>query len=345
MSIMAVAERAGVSKSTVSLVINNSPLVYGATAEKVRRTMLEIGYAPPPRERRRGPKQSSTQEPKVANIALLTLGIPGAALRCPLYADVLHGINCSLSSSSHRLTVYNRPAGEQTLPPEILRTNIDGFLVFGRTETPALRKTLREYPCVALMGVDAPRRWCDWIGFDDSLVGQMSAEYLLERGHRHCAYVGLERWPRATVFCSTVQAAGATVEVLAASNLIVASEELHEIDSAALEALLDRFEALSPRPTGLFVWADMLTAALYPRLHARGIVPGRDVEIISCNNEWPLLLGLHPKPAIIDVQGLKIGQRAVEQLLWRLCHKNEPFVSTMLIPNLIASSGVLSKPA
>lgn len=335
MSIMTVAERAGVSKSTVSLVINNSPLVFGATAEKVRRTMLEMGYAPPPRDRRRGPKQSST-EPKVANIALLTIGIDSAVLRAPIYADVLHGINCTLSSSSHRLTVYNRPAGEQSLPPELLRAGIDGFLIFGRPETPALRKALREYPCVALMGVDAPRRWCDWVGFDDRQVGQIAAEYLLQRGHRHCAYIGFERWARATSFSAVAQAAGATVSQLSAENLVVANDNIHETNTVELDALLDRFEALSPRPTGLFVWADILTAALYPRLYARGIVPGRDIEVISCNNEWPLLLGLQPKPAIVDVQGMKIGQRAVEQLLWRISHKAEPSVWTMLMPSLIA---------
>jgi DNA-binding LacI/PurR family transcriptional regulator len=80
----------------------------------------------------------------------------------------------------------------------------------------------------------------------------------------------------------------------------------------------------------------MLTAALYPRLHQRGLQPGRDIEVVSCNNEWPLLLGLQPRPAVVDVHGARTGRRAVEQLVWRTQHRDEPRVSVLLEPSLVA---------
>ncbi len=43
-TILDVARAAGVSKSTVSLVLQSSPLVKPATAEAVRAAMAETGY-------------------------------------------------------------------------------------------------------------------------------------------------------------------------------------------------------------------------------------------------------------------------------------------------------------
>ena len=43
-TIIDVARHAGVSKSTVSLVLQNSPLVRDQTREEVRRAMADLGY-------------------------------------------------------------------------------------------------------------------------------------------------------------------------------------------------------------------------------------------------------------------------------------------------------------
>jgi LacI family transcriptional regulator len=107
------------------------------------------------------------------------------------------------------------------------------------------------------------------------------------------------------------------------------------VDQQAMAAVVDRLAGLTPRPTGLFAWSDMFTAALYPTLHRRGLQPGRDIAVVSCNNEWPLLLGLQPRPAIVDIQGVKVGRRAVEQLLWRMQNRREPRTVVLLTPTLI----------
>src|SRR4051812_36409596 len=103
MSIIKVAEVAGVSKSTVSLVINDSPLVLPITAQRVRQAMSSLGYVPSPREQRRGRKRISVRKLPL-NLTLVTLGIPAAVLRAPLYGDVLHGIESAVREKHHRLT-------------------------------------------------------------------------------------------------------------------------------------------------------------------------------------------------------------------------------------------------
>jgi DNA-binding LacI/PurR family transcriptional regulator len=58
-------------------------------------------------------------------------------------------------------------------------------------------------------------------------------------------------------------------------------------------------------------------------LKSLGIRIGRDLEIISCNNETSLLAGLEPRPVSISIQPETIGKKAVEQLRWRILHPDE----------------------
>lgn len=336
-SIVEVAKLAGVSKSTVSLVINDSPKVLKGTVEKVNRAMAEMGYTPSPRGQRRGRKPRGLLPSQAANIALVTLGIRNAVLRAPLYADVLHGIAESLRENHHRLTVYNSNDSTESITDDLLHNGADGILIFGRGESPRVTEALKEYPCVSFMGVDAPRKWCDWVGFDDRIVGELAADYLLKNGHKHFAYLGYGHWERGRVFAEKVKAAGGTIEMLDANGLVVSGDDVHQVDSAKMTQCVEKLLALNPRPTALFSWADMLTAALYPVLHARGIQIGRDLSIVTCNNEWPLLLGLSPRPAIVDVHAIDIGKHVVNQLIWRIKNRTSPLVTVMVKPSLISA--------
>ena len=102
--------------------------------------------------------------------------------------------------------------------------------------------------------------------------------------------------------------------------------DLMEIDrdrDLLIQKTLEEFLGQDERPTGMFVTCDALTAKIYPILRNMGIQIGRDLEIVSCNNETSLLAGLEPRPVSIDIQPEQIGRKAVEQLRWRLLHPDE----------------------
>ena len=75
---------------------------------------------------------------------------------------------------------------------------------------------------------------------------------------------------------------------------------------------------------------------MYPVLHKHDVELGRDMEVVSCNNEWPLLMGLFPRPTVVDIQGAKVGRRAVEQLFWRMAHRDDSRVVIQIAPLLNA---------
>ncbi|MBC7773601.1 MAG: substrate-binding domain-containing protein, partial [Pyrinomonadaceae bacterium] len=183
----------------------------------------------------------------------------------------------------------------------------------------------------------------DQIMPDAYTVGELAASYLLSRGHTRLAFLNLdeEHLPLRVyghAFAATAREEGGaniTVEELQEHPIIVTPGYWRRPSQEAVDHLVNRFLALPERPTGLFVAEDRQVALLQPALQARGVAVGKDVgggsgvvEIVSCNNERPYLVGLSPQPTEIDIRTSAVGRRGVEQLLWRLGH---PEVSEQVV--------------
>ncbi len=180
--------------------------------------------------------------------------------------------------------------------------------------------------------------------------GRMAAKYLLDRGLGKLAF--LTPWPvspsqhaRGEGFGFTAYQNETKVEMIVPSPgepQIVTESDFNDINHVekCVALLVDRFLALSPRPTGLFVPLDFFTAIVYRQLDKRGIRPGRDLTIISANGELCFLAGLNPRPATIDIGGETIGRRAVEQLLSRIRNPKEARGLRMIVEPVIIEGDV-----
>lgn len=104
--------------------------------------------------------------------------------------------------------------------------------------------------------------------------------------------------------------------------------------------MADRLLAASPRPTAVFMPADSVTAALYRAFAERRVRIGRDLSVISCNNELPLLSGLFPAPTTIDIHAAEIGRLAAERLAARILRPSAPSVDIRLRPSLVEGASV-----
>lgn len=335
MSITRVAKLAGVSSSTVSRVVNNHPRVSPETAEAVRSAMKTLNWTPS--DRRPGPKPRPRGTP--ATVAFLVLG--GSRERAtPAFEDLLRGVSLAAQQNDVHLIFSHVPSPDDLLQRE-LTPGIDALLLHGAMPGPQIRDRLKRLPTVWLMGNRRKPDWGDQVMPDRYAVGEIAARYLIDRGHRELAFLNLDRdhWHlrlSGFSFAETAEEAGARVHTIDLPRDANASY-WEGYAPKAIEPLVDRFLALKPRPTGLFVADDLQVAIIQPALQRRGVEigPGQ-VEIIACNNEKPYLVGLDPQPAEIDIRVDSIGRRGVEQLLWRLRHPNTPErVVTTVEPALV----------
>jgi DNA-binding LacI/PurR family transcriptional regulator len=86
---------------------------------------------------------------------------------------------------------------------------------------------------------------------------------------------------------------------------------------------------------GLFVSRDEETIGVYHLLREAGLEPGKDVVVVSCDNESVRLSGLHPRPASIDLGAAQIARQAVIRQAARIQNPKEPPVRILIYPRLV----------
>ena len=344
-----VAESAGVSIGTVSRALSGDPTVAAENVERVRAAVAALNYVP--LRRRNGHSNAGDGTSlKGANVALLLLGMDRSLVSLPSVAEAIHGIESAVSEAGANLLLADVPLADR-IPPAFDRHRVDGLILKGALQgrwidqvAPELAERLTAAPSVWFLG--RPHgAWGDVAQSDDLRAGQLAAEYLVERGHRELALLNpkpdqITFLRRQAGFVTSAEIAGARVQrflgVTEAWSLPYRS--VREVE--AVQGLVDALLAASPRPTAVFVPGDSVAAMVYRALHARGLSVGRDLSVISCNNEAALLGGLFPQLTTVDIHAEAIGRRAVDQLAWRMAHRGEPGIDLAVEPALVAGESV-----
>ena len=342
MSIIEVAKLAGCSHTTVSRVINQKPGVSAEVASRVQAAMRKLSYIPP--VKRRGPQPKSQRMIRTGNVAVLMIGTEATPLVAPVSAAVIHAVEDTLGGRGYSMTL-GQVRDESRLPSVVTRGDIDGLILHGNPPSADLADRLKRFPTVWMM---SPRRpsgyWGDRVGPDNNAIGQIAAEYLIDRGHQRIAFLYVDAthrgfMGRAESFCLTAREAGVTCDMIRGDE---AKADYNPGDFRAqrevVDDLVDRFVALPDRPTGLFVPRGQTTLMVFEALRSRGIEPGKGVTVIACADA-PALAGLTPQIATIDVRPDRIGKQAVEQLMSRI-EKPELYARANILiePTLVDAS-------
>ncbi len=334
-TIQEIADMAGVSTATVSLVINQRGGVAEQTAKAVKRAMAELRYQPATgREKRGRPRR---EERPTVRERVLVLGMGGDRRlmpTTPVYQRFWRGAEERLRQAGLDLTFLYLGA-DDAWPDEVRLAEFMGSVVLASSK--CFDRLLRELrlPCVRGMGQGG--LWCDHVSYDDTRVGQLAARYLRARGRDWA--LALADGLRGQAFIQEFTRLGGTAEHCWDDRLY-----RENVDQVTLnrELIREFVKARLPRtaePCGLFCSADIVTAAVYPVLYETDFRPGRDVDVVSCNNDWPFLHGLHPRPATVDIHPHEVGRQAVERLLGRRANPDAPLGRTLLQPTLILPDG------
>jgi len=343
MSILKVAKYAGVSTATVSRVLNSVPVVSKSTVRTVRAALEALKYDA--FEIKRGPKpgfRRTTNRRKVGMIAIISVGIHRDKLSFPVTHGVVEAITGSAKQSGVRALLDEMP-NLQDMSGIIRDHEVDGAVVFLADEAPldVLEEMHRYVPIVWAMGGQAGPVSVDHVSENNIAVGYLAHQYLHGRGCRNMAFLTLiphkrNARQRGQAFAS------AAAEMSQHCRSLIATEDpfitglfgSNVVARQNLNELIEAFAALSPRPTGLFIDRDSTTARVYPVLIRHGIQPGRDVTIVSCDNEEVALSALYPRPASIDLGANELGRRVVRRLLLRIENRDEPPVFIQTTPQL-----------
>jgi LacI family transcriptional regulator len=329
-----VAKHARVSAGTASRALRSHPQVSEACIARVRAAADKLGYAP-----LRDRSGRSRPEPLAGKqIAIAMIGIDRTLASLPVVAEAIHGAEEALAEAGAHAILVNVPHPAEP-PKSLRRVRFDGIIAKAalqgdvmRDVVPRIRATFRETPLVWLLGRPAGG-FGDAVDPDDQRVGEIAAEAVLDKGHRHVAIVNPKSdhalfAVRCRAFRQVIERDGGTVEEFLPRSLHITTFPLQPVmDVAQVQPLVDeateglrRGSGSGSRqsPTAIFCPADSIAALVYRALAVRGLLAGRDVSVISCNHERSLVAGLWPSLATVEIYPQRIGRMAVEQLTRRI---------------------------
>lgn len=341
MSVTRIAQKAGVSIATVSRVLNNSRPVNPKLAEMVHKAVEELQL--PVRQVRR--RSRARAESKHATIAIVSIGQGYRDwFEMPVIASVVAELTRAAQDQQMGVLITEMP-DPQELSPVLRRSEVDGAIVFidSRFGTKDVGVLVNHLPVVRVMGGQLAPVEIDHVGADNNAVGYLAARYLLDRGVEEIACLAMQpTWDLIRLRAQGFMAAALAAEVMPA--MYVAADHdapLHFFgpEPHAAQGLAQVVERLASRrkgKLGLFVTRDEETVHVYPLLRQAGLEPGRDVMVVSCDNESVRLSTLHPRPVSIDLNAAQIAHHAVRRLAVRIKHRNESPVRILVNPRLPA---------
>ncbi len=308
-----IANLAGVSKSTVSLVLNNKP---GVSEEK-RQVILAA---------KRRLEQQAGQYPVLINEATMTpnhhptpsdtLTIlvlhPPVLNASYVFTEVLRGIQSAAITYNIQLhLVANDPhAPEQHVSrlffaDPALRPN--GVLLFGAQQyEPVLEEVHRlGLPCVVL-GRDADKYDVSGIGRDEYRYGYEATHHLISLGHQAIAFVGGQAG-----YDYVHNRVEGYKQALQDADLTVQTHRVHfgDGDTATTHAL-----HTTPTPTAIIYVNDASAAAGLPIVQSAGLTIPDDLSVISFD-DTEIARNHHPPLTSISYRRYEEGQWAVRMLV------------------------------
>lgn len=174
-----VAAHAGVSRATVSRVVNGDTKVKSHTRTKVEAAIAELGYSPNPAARALASSQSHT-------IGLVTTSYTGG-----FFGSLMDTVQSEAESNGKQLLVTQGRGVEENERNAIQRLynlRCDGLVIHVRAISDETLVQLAERGnkfIVLDREVPALRERC--VVFDHRLASQMATQYLLDAGHRAIA--------------------------------------------------------------------------------------------------------------------------------------------------------------
>ncbi len=342
MTIIDVAKASGFSKSTVSRVINGHDTVAPDVVRRVKETMKQMGYYPP--AKRRGPKPTAVRRRGLTmhNIGLLILGRTRELLEFPSVARLLARFSETAQNLDLRPIIIEMP--DLSVVPDVVRNaGVDGLVVIGRDIDQDLIDIFHPTPVVWQGGRPLDIPLVDHVTTNSRAAGILAADYM--KRHHASDLVWMNHDAQHLAFPLLLSSFKERIEQTDGIRLrqyISPVSSLTETDMWSTRQIRDDYSILIDDmlsdggiPDGIFVPTDQQCSILHALLKERGIVVGKDLLTISCNNDPQWLATMHPQPATIDLCSGEQGKVAVKTLLNRITKPSDDPLTIMVTPKLI----------
>lgn len=281
-TIREVAQRAQVSVSTVSQVVNGNPRYVGADKrERVLQAVQELQYRPNAIARSMVKQRTGT------------IGMIFTSVLDNLFIRIVESVQETLGAQGYTIFLANTPdiASELQAIEALQARQVDGFIFMSTTSVSESAHLLRlQEAGVPLVVINRHLEAdCDLnqIQLNDKEAGYLATRHLLDLGHRSIALIGGPRpgsvpyWYSAADRQEGWERALAEEGITASPDWLFDGQYTFEGGYAAAMQMLRQAGSRSRLPGALFVASDAMTVGALRALHYAGLRVPQDIALIS----------------------------------------------------------------
>lgn len=180
-----VAERAGVSKATVSYILNGSKkTITKETKEKVEKAIKELNYVP-----NLGAASLTSKCSKLIGVVIPQTE-PGSTLmfKNSFYSEILGAIEYKARQIGYHIIISATDVNESYMKL-VYERNLDGVIVIGMYPDDFYQQFKKIGVPVVLIDSYCTDKYFHNIRIDDELGGYQATKYVLDKGHTNVAIV------------------------------------------------------------------------------------------------------------------------------------------------------------
>lgn len=335
-----VAQRAGVSVSTVSNVINGrTERMLAENLRRVKEAIVELGYQP----------NHAARFLKTGHTPLIGLLAP--SISNPIYGALAREVEVVAQEKyGYRVLVgntYRDPEKEMSFLADMLSHGIRGVIIVSPLlEQGHFEESIRR----GLVAVSYDRRSIpgtdlavDYVSMDNSKAARIAVGHLIRHGHRHLAYITasgstVSRMDKIAGFLAATKRAGlsATSEVLEGR----VSSGYGDAEMAQLgRNFAEQIAARKQLPTGIVAVNDLMAIGFILGLQSFGLRVPQDISVVGIDD---MFLSAYIEPGITTVH-LPLKEMAhtmVSRILYRLGNPQASTEEFTFAPRLVERGSV-----
>ena len=326
-----IAELSGVSRSTVSRVINNDPRVSETTREHVLEVVRRERYRP--NLAARGLASGTTN--------VIAAVIPGGVdniLSDPYFPNLLRGIAMAADARDQFVMLSLGEVGFRHTVDEVARQGVVAGIVFsaGQVDDPLLEPLVESRTPMVSVGRSEDDR-VSYVDVDNQGSARQITSHLLRLGHRRVATIAGPSFAHAAVdrlagYSAAMESFGMRVD----DNLVYEGDFSEASGRAGMRLLLEH------RPDAVFAASDRMAAGALNEISAAGLRVPEDIAVVGFDD---IDRAAHMEPPLTTIRQRpqRMGEAALTLLLDLIADPASPPKWVILPTELIvrASCGSL----
>ena len=313
-----VAQKAGVSKSTVSQFLNGRYDYMGEeTKKRIAQVIKELNYQP--NEIARSLKRKTTS----------TIGVIVANILHSFSTQVIRSIENFFHEHGISTIICNaddKPEKELHYIQTLLSKQVDGLIVIPMVENAKRYNQLimKKYPIVFLdrMIEQVPT---ESILLDNERAAELAIHHLIESGYRNISILSP---PVKAGITPRIERVNGYKKALEAHTIPVRQELIRHADFAKMQETLEQLFSIETPPDAIFAGNDLTLIEILTYLKRNNLKIGKDVGIVTID-EVDYAPFFKPSLTTLKQPTFDMGRKAAEILLAKI--RNEPMKGEKII--------------